>query len=117
MDGDTEAKRLAAFFNSSPDAILVVGPDGEIRRANDRATELFGYDQSELEGGSIERLVPLPERDDHPEKRDAYFDDPSARPMGAGLDLRARRKDGSTFPVDISLSPVAADGDPEVIAA
>ncbi|MFC3476686.1 PAS domain-containing sensor histidine kinase [Halobacterium litoreum] len=117
MNGDTEATRLAAFFNSSPDAILVVGSDGEIRRANDRATELFGYDRTELEGAPVERLVPLADRDDHPEHRDAYFENPSSRPMGAGLDLRGRRKDGSTFPVDISLSPVATGDEPEVIAA
>ncbi|MFB6071540.1 MAG: PAS domain S-box protein [Halobacterium sp.] len=117
MSGDTETDRLAAFFDNSPDAILVVGPDGTIRRANDRVEDLFGYEPSELVGEPVEVLVPEAYRDDHPALRDEYFEDVERRPMGAGLDLEARRKDGSTFPVDVSLSPIRHDGEPEVIAA
>jgi PAS domain S-box-containing protein len=117
MRGTTEIDRLAAFFDDSPDAILVVGPDGEIRRANERVVDLFGYQPSELVGESVEVLVPEAYREEHPRLRNEYFEDVERRPMGAGLALEARRKDGSTFPVDVSLSPIEQDGEPEVIAA
>jgi len=113
---DLTSDRLAAFFDSAPDAILVVDEDGRVVRANERVSDLFGYDPAELEGEKIERLVPRADREDHPSLRREYMEKPESRPMGAGLDLRARRKDGTTFPVDISLSPVEGDGQREVIA-
>jgi PAS domain S-box-containing protein len=117
MSVDTTTERLAAFFNHSPDAILVVESDGAIRRANARVEDIFGYAPEELEGESIEVVVPDAAEVNHPEKRETYFEDPESRPMGAGLELRAEHRDGTTFPVDISLSPIQADGDTEVIAA
>ena len=110
-------ERLAAFFEESPDAILAVDDDGTIRRANARVEEMFGYAPEALEGARIETLVPEPDRVDHAEKRDAYFEDPMSRPMGAGLDLQAQHRDGSQFPVDVSLSPLQTSGDTEVIAS
>ncbi|WP_135828348.1 PAS domain-containing sensor histidine kinase [Halorussus halobius] len=110
-------ERFAAYFHAAPDAIVVVDDGGNVVRANDRVTDLFGYEPSELQGEPVERLVPECNRDGHAEKVDSYVDDPRSRPMGAGLSLRARRKDGSTFPVDISLSPLDADdGSTEVMA-
>jgi PAS domain S-box-containing protein len=114
MDG----QRLAALFNSSPDAILVVAPSGEILRANDRVRDVLGWDPDTLEGESVELLVP-DTVSDHASLRDSFFENPETRPMGAGLDLRAKREDASTIPVDISLSPIEDDGDgpPDVLAA
>ncbi|MFB6120861.1 MAG: PAS domain S-box protein [Halobacteriaceae archaeon] len=95
-----------ALFDAAPDAMLLVGSDGRIRLANERTADLFGYDAATLEGEPIEILVPEDVREDHAELRNAYFDDPERRPMGAGLDLEGQREDGSTFRVDIGLSPV-----------
>ncbi|MXR21460.1 PAS domain S-box protein [Halobacterium bonnevillei] len=117
MSVDTTTERLAAFFNNSPDAILVVQREGVIRRANARVEEIFGYAPEELEGELIEVLVPDAAEVDHPEKREAYFESAESRPMGAGLELRAEHRDGTTFPVDVSLSPIQTDGETEVIAA
>jgi PAS domain S-box-containing protein len=117
MRENTETDRLRAVFDNAPDAILVVGPDGGIRRANERVEDLFGYEPPELVGERVEVLVPEAYRDEHPRLRDEYFEELRRRPMGAGLDLEARRKDGSTFPVEISLSPIQRDGEVEVIAA
>jgi len=113
---DLTSDRLAAFFDSAPDAILVVDEDGTVVRANERVSDLFGYDPAELEDEKIERLVPRADREEHPGLRREYMENPESRPMGAGLDLRARRKDGSTFPVDVSLSPVEGNDRREVIA-
>jgi PAS domain S-box-containing protein len=113
---DLTSDRLATFFDSAPDAILIVDEDGGVVQANERVFDLFGYDPAELEGEKIERLVPRADREDHPSLRPEYMENPESRPMGAGLDLRARRKDGSTFPVDISLSPIERSGQREVIA-
>lgn len=104
------------LFDAAPDAMLIVDPEGRIRLANDRVDELFGYAPSELEGEHIEVLVPERLRDEHVAYRDGYFDEPIPRPMGAGLDLSAQRMDGSTFPIDISLSPVTAGDDVYALA-
>jgi PAS domain S-box-containing protein len=98
------------FFEGSPDGILVVDGDGVIQRANARAEVLFGYEASELEGAKVEKLVPEAVRGAHQHHRDRYVGDPHARPMGIGLELRARRKDGTLIPVEISLSPIDAGG-------
>jgi PAS domain S-box-containing protein len=117
MSENIDASRLAALFDSSPDAIVLVGSEGEILLANDRVEDVFGYEPAELEGQCIETLVPEANREQHPAQRESYMEDPTTRPMGAELDLRARRKDGSTFPVDISLSPIETDDGHEVVAA
>jgi PAS domain S-box-containing protein len=117
MFDETDTSRLAALFHESPDALVLVDADGEILLANRRVRDLFGYDPSELEGESVEVLVPEQVRDRHPSERESYMDNPTTRPMGADLDLYARRSDGSTVPVDISLSPIRTGDSPEVIAA
>jgi len=110
MTDTPETERIAALFDEGPDTILVVNEDGGVRRANDRVEDMFGYEPEEIVGRPVDVLVPDDARD-HSELVASYFDDPENRPMGAGLELRGRRKDGSTFPVDVSLSPLEADDD------
>jgi PAS domain S-box-containing protein len=94
----------------APDAVVGVDEHGEIKLVNSRTEAIFGYGRGELVGRPIETLVPNGLRASHVDHREHYFDSPRTRPMGAGLDLHARRKDGSEFPCEISLSTVATDG-------
>jgi len=99
------------LFEASPDAIVVTNEKGQISSINSQVERLFGYNRQELIGQSVEILVPERFRDAHPRHREAYNSQASVRPMGVGLQLFGRRKDGSEFPVDIMLSPVeAAEG-------
>jgi PAS domain S-box-containing protein len=100
------AEEYRAVFEAAPDGIVIVDRDGRIRDLNPSAERLFGYVRDELLGRSIEDLVPEEVRDVHGREREAYQEAPRARPMGIGLDLRGRRKDGSDVPVEISLSPM-----------
>ncbi len=93
----------------APDAFLVTDASGRIAFANAQAEQIFGYDREELVGSSIERLVPERLRGPHQGHRDQYIAAPQARPMGIGLQLTARRRDGSEVPVEISLSPIYSD--------
>jgi PAS domain S-box-containing protein len=110
-------ERFEGFLESAPDAILVADTDGAITKLNKQTETMFGYDRSELVGEPIERLIPSRFSDQHVEHRNAYFEDPETRPMGADFDLYARRADGSEFPVDISLSPIQIGDHVEVMAA
>ena len=94
-----------AVFDASPDAMLVVDADGVIRELNRQAVAMFGWSRQELEGSAIERLIPDASRDRHRRHRRRYGESPKPRPMGQGLELEALRKDGTTIPVEISLSP------------
>jgi len=114
---DLERTYLEAFFHHSPDAIVIVDEEGRIVRANRRVASVLGYEPDELEGESVERLVPEADRQRHPSLREAYMEDPTARSMSAALALRARRSDGTTIPVDISLSPIEIGTERHVIAA
>ena len=100
-----EQRDYTAVFDASPDAMLVVDADGVIRDLNRQALAMFGWGREELEGGEIERLVPDASRDRHRGHRRRYGKSPKPRPMGKGLELEALRKDGTTIPVEISLSP------------
>ena len=94
-----------AVFEASPDAMLVVDSGGLIRDLNPQALAMFGWGREEMEGSRVERLVPAASRSRHERHRLRYAEAPSPRPMGQGLELLALRKDGTTFPVEISLSP------------
>jgi len=92
--------------------MLIVDREGRIVLANNQAAQLFGYREGELEGRKVELLVPVRYRYKHPGHRAGFFSEPRTRAMGVGLDLTGLRKDGSEFPVEISLSPVKTlDGD------
>jgi PAS domain S-box-containing protein len=101
--------RFRNLLESAPDAIVIVDQHGRIVIVNEQAERVFGYRRDELVGASVETLVPEHLRDQHPEHRRAFAGDAQRRPMGAGLALLARRKDGSLFPAEISLSPIASD--------
>jgi PAS domain S-box-containing protein len=105
------------FFDSAPDAILVTDKSGRITDLNQQATRMFGYEREELVGKSIEILIPEHLRNAHRLHRQKYFASPKTRPMGQGFELYARRKDGTQYPVDITLSPLSAHGDTRVLAA
>ncbi|MCY3942233.1 MAG: PAS domain S-box protein [Gemmatimonadetes bacterium] len=98
-------KDHAAVFEASPDAMLVVDSDGVVRDLNRQALAMFGWSREELEGCPVERLVPAASRSRHRGHRQRYGEAPHPRPMGEGLELLAVRKDGTTIPVEISLSP------------
>ena len=107
----------ASFFEAVPDAMVAVDAQGEIVQVNSQTERLFGYTQGELIGQKVEMLVPESLRGEHHHHRDRFHEKPQTRRMGAALDLRGRRKDGSEFPVEISLSPVHTDSGLVVLSA
>ena len=114
-DGARDAFSL--LLNAAPDAMVVVEQTGRIVMANAHAGKLFGYALDELIGQPIEVLVPERYRSAHGGHRQKFFASSSTRPMGAGLDLFGLRKDGSEFPVEISLSPVETDAGTLAVSA
>jgi formate hydrogenlyase transcriptional activator len=94
------------LLESAPDAMVIVDCAGKIVFVNSQAERVFGYEPRELLGQPVETLIPEQVRHAHVRDRMEYSATPRTRPMGMGLELRGRRKDGSTFPVEISLSPI-----------
>ncbi len=109
--------RLRRLLEAAPDAVVCVAGDGRIALVNAQAERLFGYRREELAGQPVEILVPDAVRAAHPAHRAAYVADPRLRPMGIGVELAGRRRDGSTFPAEISLSSIDADEGVLVMAA
>src|SRR5262245_32546387 len=109
-----ELRETEQFFRSvlelAPDGLMVVDESGTIRLANARCETLFGHSRDQLVGQAVETLVPLDVRPGHSRLREGFNRAPAARSMGANLELRGVRRDGSEFPVEIGLSPLPARG-------
>ena len=104
------------LFASINEGVIIVSKDGSILLANPRANELFGYEGEELEGKKVEDLVPMASRANHSQSRSDFHHSPRKRSMGAGMNLKALRKDGSEFYVEISLNHFNLDGEVFVAA-
>jgi PAS domain S-box-containing protein len=106
-----------ALLELAPDAIVGIRHNGLIVLVNAQVEALFGYERSQLIGQPVEMLVPESLREGHRTHRTGYFYDPRTRPMGVGLDLFGRRRDGSEFPAEISLSSIQTEQGTLAIAA
>jgi PAS domain S-box-containing protein len=102
-------RKFRALLESAPDAMVIVDDHGHIALVNAQAERMFGYRRRELIGQSISELIPRRLRAQHRQHVKGYAHDAVARPMGGGLELYGLRKDGSEFPVEISLSPLETD--------
>ena len=108
---------LENLLEAMPDALVVVDRAGLIRFVNHQTDLLFGYDRGELVGQPIETLVPESFREVHTAHREGYIAAPETRGLGEDLELNGRKRDGTVFPMDISLSHIGAEHDLLVIAA
>ncbi|HWF49817.1 MAG TPA: EAL domain-containing protein [Solirubrobacteraceae bacterium] len=102
-------ERFRSLLETAPDAMVIVDEAGRIVLVNSQTERLFGYARVELIGEHVELLVPQRFASAHPDHRTSFAEDPHARPMGGDLDLYARRRDGTEFPVEISLSPLETE--------
>lgn len=100
------ARRFQALLDSSPDAVLMVDAQGTVTQVNGETESIFGYLPAEIVGSAVELLLPASHRQDHRRHRADFAADPRPRAMGAGLELRALRKDGTEVPVDVSLGTI-----------
>jgi len=105
------------LLEAAPDAMLGTDQAGVIRFVNRQMELLFGYDSIDLVGQPMEMLVPESARKGHSAHRAGYFANPEARAMGTGLQFAGRRRDGTEFPVEVSLSPFGSGGDMVAVAA
>ena len=103
-------RKFEALIESAPDGMVIVNESGTIVLVNARTEELFGYDRQELLGQPVDLLLTDSFRAGHATHRAAFVRDPQSRPMSAKSDLRARRKDGTEFPVEVSLGPLRTEG-------
>jgi PAS domain S-box-containing protein len=113
----TQPDLARSALDAAPDAMLIIDASGVIRFTNQQVSALFGYSHDEIIGQSIEALMPERFRTRHVAYREHYINNLRVRPMGAGLDLFGRRKNGTEFPVEISLSPIDDVGRKLVAAA
>jgi len=116
-DAKLMEERFRDLLESMPDGIVMANSTGHIVIANSQAERLFGYDADELRGCLVETLLPARYRHAHVGHRSGYFLQPRKRAMGSGLDLAGLRKDGSEFPIEISLSPLRTEESAFVMSA
>src|SRR5450759_2693159 len=113
----SQATKPEILLDDVPDALVGVDSAGVIRFVNRQTELLFGYDHDDLVGQPLEVLVPESLRQIHTAHRESYFEDPQTRHLGDGLGLSGRQRDGTEFPVDVSLSHIDTEDGPSVIAA
>ncbi len=114
---ETDQRELRELFEAAPDGMLVVDLRGTILRVNQQTERMFGYGRHELIGSAIEMLIPSRFRAQHPQHVAGYVGAPRSRPMGSGLELSGLRRDGTEFPIEISLSPINSERGQMVAAA
>jgi PAS domain S-box-containing protein len=112
-----ESRLVNLAVEASPHGMLMIGSDGTIKLVNSKAAELFGYPREQMLDQPIEILVPERLRQQHAQMRESYFANPRTRPMGEGRELWGARQDGSEFPIEIGLTPLATEEDDFVLAS
>jgi two-component system sensor histidine kinase DevS len=115
-DAGLDDRIIWGVVEAAPDGIVMADLNGKVLLVNQRTEELFGYDRGELLGKSVDILLPSALQAAHAAHRADYADSPRTRSMGADIDLLGRRRDGTEFPVEISLSPISSTGGTAVIA-
>ena len=110
------SNHFEALFNYATMGILITDQHGQITAINPFALKEFGFKEDELMGKKIEVLIPFRYHRTHEDHRNQYFEKPQTRPMGVGMDLYALRKDGTEFPVEVSLGHYEIEGEKFVMA-
>ena len=113
---ENKQSTFQAIFQTSNEGIIVVNATGQVQLINPTAEKMFGYENNELKGKNIDILVPDTIRGNHQNLRDRYIKNPDPRPMGLGRDLEGQRKDGSCFPLEVSLSNTYIENKQFVVA-
>jgi PAS domain S-box-containing protein len=107
---------FSTFMDALPDAVIIVDRAGRIVDLNVQTVGLLGYARTELLGEPVETLLPERLRSGHVGERDRYYNSPHVRPMGTGMNLFARHKDGHEIPVEVSLGPYQSADGPLVVS-
>lgn len=110
-------QRFRGLIESAPDGIIITDGQGIMLLVNQQVEAMFGYDRSEVIDQSVDMLLPQRLRANHFRYRTNYVEEPHTRPMGFGLDLLGERKNGSEFPVEISLSPLEFEDGVQIICS